>query len=76
MKAISPRTHRFLYLVLVLTALGHADLSATLKTSSPHMFGMGRLGRDLVRRGRAEAEIGTEDPILDGSDSSLSQWRH
>lgn len=43
---------------LILAAIGHADLDASLATVQPHFAGLGRLGRDLVRRPSGEEVAG------------------
>jgi hypothetical protein len=40
--------------VLILAAIGHADLQTTHTTLAPHISGLGRLGRDLGRRAASE----------------------
>jgi hypothetical protein len=40
--------------LLILAAIGHADLNAGLPSSGPRFSGLGRLGRDLVRRTNGE----------------------
>jgi hypothetical protein len=37
-------------LLLTLAAIGRADSNASLAGSEPHFAGLGRLGRDLIRR--------------------------
>ena len=41
--------------LLILVAIGHADLQASVAGSGLHISGLGRLGRDLVRRESSEA---------------------
>jgi hypothetical protein len=36
--------------LLILAAISYADLNANLAPAAPHFTGLGRLGRDLVRR--------------------------
>ena len=43
--------------MLILAAIGHADLDANHPTSIGHVSGLGRLGRDLGRRA-TEAILG------------------
>src|SRR5271170_2967982 len=40
--------------LLILAAIAHADLHASIAGSGPHISGLGRLGRDLVRRENGE----------------------
>jgi hypothetical protein len=40
--------------LLILASIGRADLNAGLPGSGPHFSGLGRLGRDLVRRANGE----------------------
>jgi hypothetical protein len=49
MNAAKLNGRRVCHLLLILAALAQTNLSADAAASSPHMFGMGRLGRDLVR---------------------------
>jgi hypothetical protein len=41
--------------LLILVAIGHADLQASVAGSGHRISGLGRLGRDLVRRECSEA---------------------
>jgi hypothetical protein len=41
--------------LLILTAIGHAELYASIPGSGLPVAGLGRLGRDLVRRESSEA---------------------
>jgi hypothetical protein len=49
--------------LLTLAAIGHAELSAGLPSSGPHFSGLGRLGRDLVRRTNGEDVAGRRETL-------------
>jgi hypothetical protein len=44
--------------LLILAAVGHADSNANLPASGPQFSGLGRLGRDLIRRTSSEETAG------------------
>jgi hypothetical protein len=44
--------------LLILAAISYADMNANLATGAPHFTGLGRLGRDLVRRPSGEEIAG------------------
>jgi hypothetical protein len=45
-------------LLLALAAISHADAKASLAASEPHFAGLGRLGRDLIRRENTDDILG------------------
>jgi hypothetical protein len=49
MRTTSRRLRQFSLAVLVLVAVGHANLAADLTGRAPNTCGMTRLGRDLLR---------------------------
>ncbi len=53
--------------LLILAAIGHADLTGSLAASGPHFSGLGRLGRDLIRRANGEE-------ISGATDGDLNSW--
>jgi len=50
----SRRTRKIILGLVVLAAVGHANLAADLTGRAPNTFGMTRLGRDLLRKSTAE----------------------
>jgi hypothetical protein len=50
----SRRTRKIILGLVVLAAVGHANLAADLTGRAPNTFGMTRLGRDLLRKSAAE----------------------
>jgi hypothetical protein len=56
--------------LLILAAIGHADLDVRLAMPESQFAGLGRLGRDLVRRtsGEETAGLGHLNDLL------LSRW--
>jgi hypothetical protein len=57
MNDISLSLRSAVLILLTLAAIGHADSDARLATLQPRISGLGRLGRDLVRRTSAD-EVG------------------
>jgi hypothetical protein len=54
MRTTSRRLRQFSLAVLVLVAVGHANLAADLTGRAPNTCGMTRLGRDLLRKSLGE----------------------
>jgi hypothetical protein len=54
MRTTSRRLRQFSLAVLVLVAVGHANLAADLTGRAPSTCGMTRLGRDLLRKSLGE----------------------
>jgi len=50
-------------LLLTLAAIGHADSKASLAASEPHFAGLGRLGRDLIRRETIDDILGAKGSV-------------
>jgi hypothetical protein len=58
MRTTSLRLRRFSLALLVLVAVGHANLAADLTGRAPNTCGMTRLGRDLLRKSLGEPCMG------------------
>jgi hypothetical protein len=58
MNEISLSIRGLILTLLIFAAIGHADLDASIATVQPHFAGLGRLGRDLVRRPSGEQIVG------------------
>jgi len=52
--------------LLILAAIGHADLHASVAGSGLRVSGLGRLGRDLVRRENGETASRINEAPLKG----------
>jgi hypothetical protein len=67
----SPRVRQITLGLVVLAAVGHANLATDLTGRAPNAFGMTRLGRDLLRIG-VESDPASSRHIL--SETAVG-WR-